>query len=141
LSNISSKSIAVVGMHVAALKISNSLSDVCMHPCVYSIILCREKIKIPSTKPYITFYGPAGAAKTILVYGDTAAKAGSTSLSASTTVMSDGFIARGISFRVKNSSFLRKQLSSTISSSCARALIGLLDILENRDEEERMDPW
>ncbi|KAH9543531.1 hypothetical protein CY35_13G070300 [Sphagnum magellanicum] len=65
-----------------------------INPGVY-----REKIKIPSTKPYITFYGQAGAAKTILVYGDTAAKAGSTSLSASTTVMSDGFIARGISFR------------------------------------------
>lgn len=59
----------------------------------------NEKIKIPSSKPYISFYGPAGAAKTILVYGDTAAKAGGTSLSASITVASDGFIATGISFR------------------------------------------
>jgi hypothetical protein len=64
------------------------------------MLLCREKILIPSNKPYITFYGPAGAAQTILIWGDTAAKAGSTSKSASTTVKSKGFIARGISFRV-----------------------------------------
>jgi len=63
-------------------------------------VACREKIEVPSNKPYITFWGPGGSDKTILTWGDTANSAGSTSKSASTAVKSMGFIARGITFKV-----------------------------------------
>lgn len=59
---------------------------------------CRQKVLIPKTKPYITFQ--CSGRKTILVWGDTAAKAGGTSKSASTAIEADHFIATDCTFSV-----------------------------------------
>ena len=56
-------------------------------------------MKIPKKKPYITFLG-AGTNKTKITWDDNAAKTGTTYTSATVSVMSDGFIAKGIAFEV-----------------------------------------
>jgi pectinesterase len=56
----------------------------------------RQKILIPSKKPYIYF--KCQSRSTIITWGDTAEKAGSTSLSASVTIQSIGFIASDCTF-------------------------------------------
>lgn len=59
----------------------------------------QEKVKIPRKKPYITFQGAAGGkGQTVLTWHDNAKSAGTTLKSASVTVMSDGFIARDVTF-------------------------------------------
>ncbi|KAH7352229.1 hypothetical protein KP509_19G035800 [Ceratopteris richardii] len=57
----------------------------------------KEKVNIPSSKPYISFIG-AGSGVTKITWGDTASSAGSTFKSASVAVNSDYFIARDIAF-------------------------------------------
>ncbi|KAJ7559439.1 hypothetical protein O6H91_04G085300 [Diphasiastrum complanatum] len=57
----------------------------------------REKVKIPSSKPFITFQG-AGAGSTTISWGDTASSSGSTFLSATVAINSDYFIAKDIGF-------------------------------------------
>ncbi|KAI5072019.1 hypothetical protein GOP47_0012125 [Adiantum capillus-veneris] len=57
----------------------------------------EEKVKIPKKKPYITFQG-AAAGETVITWHDNARSAGSTFKSASVSVMSDGFIAKDITF-------------------------------------------
>ncbi|MCO5552814.1 hypothetical protein L7F22_006331 [Adiantum nelumboides] len=59
----------------------------------------REKVKIPKKKPYITFQGaPSGHGETVITWHDNARSAGTTFKSATVSVMSDGFIAKDITF-------------------------------------------
>lgn len=57
----------------------------------------KEKVNVPSGKPYISFIG-AGSGVTTITWDDTATSAGSTSKSGSVIVESDYFIAQDISF-------------------------------------------
>lgn len=57
----------------------------------------EEKVKISKKKPYITFQG-ATRGQTVITWHDNARTAGSTFKSASVSVMSDGFIAKDITF-------------------------------------------
>ena len=66
--------------------------------CVYVFVFCRQKLLLPSKKPYIYF--KCQSRKTIITWGDTAAKAGGTGNSASTAVESLGFIASDCTFAV-----------------------------------------
>jgi len=59
---------------------------------------CRGKVVVPKGK-VLTFQGIGNP---VLAYDDTANSAGSTSKSASTTILADDFIATGITFQVKN---------------------------------------
>lgn len=56
----------------------------------------RQKILVPSKKPNIYF--KCQSRRTIITWGDTAEKAGSTSLSASVAIEADGFIASDCTF-------------------------------------------
>ena len=60
--------------------------------------VCREKVIIPITKPFITLQGE-GRNRTVITWNDTADAAG-TLMSASVVVKADHFIARDISFKV-----------------------------------------
>ena len=60
-------------------------------------LLCRGKVTVPKGK-VITFQGVGNP---VLVYGDTASSAGSTQNSASTAILADNFIAKGVVFKVK----------------------------------------
>lgn len=61
------------------------------------IMFCRGKVTVPSGK-VITFQGVGNP---VLVYGDTANSAGSTQNSATTAILADYFIARGVVFKVR----------------------------------------
>jgi pectinesterase len=61
--------------------------------------VCREKVIIPASKPYLTLQGE-GRNRTVISWHDSAASVG-TLMSASVIVESDHFIARDISFRVR----------------------------------------
>jgi hypothetical protein len=65
-------------------------------------LACREKIVIVKQKPFIYF--KCQSRNAVLTYGDTAGKAGGTSLSASTAVESEGFIASDCTFVVSRGS-------------------------------------
>ncbi len=80
--------------HNAPSSSTLSLNSLCMF-----LLIIREKIVVPSTKPFITFQG-AGMKKTVLVWHDTAGEAGGTGLSASTFVQSAHFIAQDLTFAV-----------------------------------------
>ncbi|KAH6557574.1 hypothetical protein KP509_1Z106900 [Ceratopteris richardii] len=57
----------------------------------------KEKVHVPSNKPYITFQG-AGAGSTTITWQDTLASAGTLAKSATVGIDARGFIAKGISF-------------------------------------------
>ncbi|MCO5585833.1 hypothetical protein L7F22_039766 [Adiantum nelumboides] len=57
----------------------------------------QEKVHVPANKPYITFQG-AGAALTTISWHDTSASTGGLAKSASVSIESHNFIARGITF-------------------------------------------
>lgn len=62
-------------------------------------VICREKVKIPSSKPFITLQG-VGRDATIITYNDTANSTGSTSKSATFFVEAANFTARNLTFQV-----------------------------------------
>ncbi|KAH7440263.1 hypothetical protein KP509_04G098900 [Ceratopteris richardii] len=57
----------------------------------------KEKVHVPSSKPYITFQG-AGASSTTITWHDTEASTGALAKSASVSIDSRGFIARDMTF-------------------------------------------
>lgn len=69
--------------------------------------ICREKVMVPVTKPYITFQG-AGRESTVIEWHDRACDRGPdgqqlrTYQTASVTVFANYFSARNISFKVRN---------------------------------------
>ena len=64
---------------------------------LFMYFFCRGKVTVPKGK-VITFQGVGNP---VLVYGDTASSAGSTQNSASTAILADNFIAKGVVFKVK----------------------------------------
>lgn len=70
------------------------------------IWVCREKVVVPATKPYITFQG-AGKDVTVIEWHDRASDPGPngqqlrTYRTASVTVFANYFSARNISFKVR----------------------------------------
>jgi pectinesterase len=63
--------------------------------------MCREKVKVPKSKPFVTFLGE-GADQTKITWHDTSASSNnSTFKSASVSVMANGFVARNLAFEVK----------------------------------------
>lgn len=71
---------------------------------------CRQKLRIPSKKPYIYF--KCQSRKTIITWYETAEMAGGTGLSASTAVESIGFIASDCTFAVSGKRGYRFELMS-----------------------------
>lgn len=65
----------------------------------YYFLLCREKVKIPKNKPFITFLG-AGMNQTKITWNDTARSSNGTFRSATVSVMANGFMARNLAFEV-----------------------------------------
>ncbi len=61
--------------------------------------VCREKVTVPSNKPYIIFQG-AGMSSTIISYSETASSVG-TADSATVTIWATNFVAKGMGFEVK----------------------------------------
>lgn len=57
----------------------------------------EEKVKIPKSKPYITFLG-AGMNETKITWSDTASSSNGTFRSATVSVMANGFMARNLAF-------------------------------------------
>ena len=64
--------------------------------------LAGGKVRVPKGKT-ITLEGEGDP---VLVYGDTASSAGSTSKSASVSILADNFIARGMTFKIRIESIL-----------------------------------
>lgn len=79
------------------------------------IWVCREKVVVPATKPYITFQG-AGKDVTVIEWHDRASDPGPngqqlrTYRTASVTVFANYFSARNISFKVMLDCTLRVML-------------------------------
>ncbi len=61
--------------------------------------VCREKVTVPSNKPYIIFQG-AGMSSTIISNSETASSVG-TADSATVTIWATNFVAKGMGFEVK----------------------------------------
>lgn len=77
------------------------------------IFICREKVFIPSTKPYISFIGTQNrTSDTVISWNNKASDKGNdgkelgTYNSASVAIESDYFCATGITFEVRRASFV-----------------------------------